>query len=91
MFYTGLDPYTMKEVYVARSYEEKAMQRALLQYYNPKNKDLIVKALKKAGRYDLIGNGEKCLVNIPQDKRRNSTPDKRRNRTDVKKKNKNRR
>ena len=63
MFYTGLDPYTMKEVYVAKTPEEKAMQRALLQYYNPKNNDVIIKALKKAGRFDLIGKGEKCLVN----------------------------
>ena len=63
MFYTGLDPYTMQEVYVAKTPEEKAMQRALLQYYNPKNKEIIIKALKKAGRYDLIGKGEKCLVN----------------------------
>ncbi len=62
MFYTGLDPYTMKEVYVAKTPEEKAMQRALLQYYNPANKQIIIKALKKAGRYDLIGKGEKCLV-----------------------------
>lgn len=63
MFYTGLDPYTMKEVYVAKTPEEKAMQRALLQYYNPKNNEQIIKALKKAGRFDLIGKGEKCLVN----------------------------
>ncbi len=62
MFYTGLDPYTMKEVFVAKTSEEKAMQRALLQYYNPSNKQMILKALKKAGRYDLIGKGEKCLV-----------------------------
>lgn len=62
MFYTGLDPYTMKEVYVAKTPEEKAMQRALLQYYNPANKQIVLKALKKAGRYDLIGKGEKCLV-----------------------------
>ena len=62
MFYTGIDPYTMKEVYVAKSYEEKAMQRALLQYYNPKNRDVIEKALVKAGRYDLIGMGAKCLI-----------------------------
>ncbi len=62
MFYTGLDPYTMKEVFIARTPEEKAMQRALLQYYNPANKQMIVKALKKAGRFDLIGKGEKCLV-----------------------------
>lgn len=62
MFYTGLDPYTMKEVYVAVSPEEKAMQRALLQYYDPSKRSIIEKALKKAGRYDLIGNGEKCLI-----------------------------
>lgn len=62
MFYTGLDPYTMKEVYVAKTPEEKAMQRALLQYYNPANKQIILKALKKAGRYDLIGTSDKCLV-----------------------------
>ena len=66
MFYTGLDPYTMKEVYSAKTPEEKAMQRALLQYYNPKNRDMIVKALKKAGRYDLIGKGDKCLVDYPK-------------------------
>ncbi len=62
MFYTGLDPYTMKEVYVAKSPEEKAMQRALLQYYDASKRDIIEKALKKAGRYDLIGTGEKCLI-----------------------------
>jgi len=42
------------------------MQRALLQYYNPKNRELITKALKKAGRYDLIGKGDKCLVDFPK-------------------------
>ena len=62
MFYTGLDPYTMKEVYVAKTPEDKAMQRALLQYYNPSNKQVILKALRKVGRYDLIGKGDKCLV-----------------------------
>ncbi len=66
MFYTGLDPYTMKEVYVAKTPKEKAMQRALLQYYNPANKDIIFEALKICGRYDLIGTGEKCLVNAPE-------------------------
>lgn len=66
MFYTGLDPYTMKEVYVAKTPKEKAMQRALLQYYNPANKDIILEALKICGRYDLIGTGEKCLVNAPE-------------------------
>ena len=62
MFYTGLDPYTMKEVFVATSPQEKAMQRALLQYYDNSKRGLIETALKKAGRYDLIGNGEKCLI-----------------------------
>jgi len=62
MFYTGLDPYTLKEVYVPRTDQEKAMQRALLQYFNPKNKDLVISALKTAGRSDLIGMGNDCLV-----------------------------
>ncbi len=70
MFYTGLDPYTMKEVYVAKTAEEKAEQRALLQYYNPKNKDIILRALKKAGRFDLIGNSEKCLVSAGENRSR---------------------
>lgn len=63
MFYTELDPYTMQNVYVAKNSHDKALQRALLQYYNPKNKDLVTEALKKAGRHDLIGNGTNCLVN----------------------------
>jgi len=62
MFYTGLDPYTLKEIYVPRTDQEKAMQRALLQYFNPKNKDLVITALKAAGRSDLIGMGNDCLV-----------------------------
>ena len=62
MFYTGLDPYTMQEVYVAKDPHEKAMQRALLQYFNPKNADLVREALRKAGRHDLIGYGDKCLI-----------------------------
>lgn len=62
MFYTGLDPYTMKEVYVAKDEKDKAMQRALLQYYEPKNHRLVEAALKKAKRFDLIGNDAKCLI-----------------------------
>ena len=62
MFYTGLDPFTMEEVYVPRTPKEKAEQRALLQYYRPENKQLVLTALKKAGRYDLIGTGKNCLV-----------------------------
>jgi uncharacterized radical SAM protein YgiQ len=62
MYYTGLDPRTMKEVYVPKSPHEKAMQRALIQYRNPKNYELVVEALRKAGRTDLIGFDKKCLV-----------------------------
>lgn len=62
MFYTGLDPYTMKSVYVPKTAEEKAMQRALLQYFNPKNQRLVIKALQKAHRTDLIGGTKECLV-----------------------------
>ncbi len=63
MYYTGLDPYTLKEVYVAKSPHEKALQRALLQYFKPQNKELVVEALLKAGRRDLIGTRKNCLVN----------------------------
>lgn len=62
MYYTGVDPRTMKSVYVAKSKEEKAMQRALMQYKNPKNHELVKKALIKANRRDLIGYGPKCLI-----------------------------
>lgn len=62
MFYTGLDPYTMEKVYVPRTPEEKAMQRALLQYFRPENRKIVIEALKRAGRRDLIGSGPKCLV-----------------------------
>ncbi len=62
MFYTGLDPYTMKPVYVPRSPEEKALQRALLQYFLPKNRELVEKALTIAKRRDLIGFGKDCLI-----------------------------
>ena len=62
MYYTGIDPRTMEPVYVARSSGEKAMQRALIQFRNPKNYDLVHKALCLAGREDLIGTGPKCLI-----------------------------
>ena len=62
MFYTGLDPFTMKEVFVPTDYEEKQMQRALLQYKKPENADLVRRALVKCGREDLIGFGKECLV-----------------------------
>ncbi len=62
MYYTGIDPRDMKPVYVCRNPHEKAMQRALLQYRNPKNYDLVFEALTKAGRTDLIGFDKKCLI-----------------------------
>ena len=62
MYYTGVDPVTMKPVYVCRNPHEKAMQRALIQYRNPKNHDLVREALTLAGREDLIGYGRKCLI-----------------------------
>lgn len=62
MYYTGVDPRTMKKVYVTRNPHEKAMQRALIQYRNPKNYDLVKEALIKTGRTDLIGFDSKCLI-----------------------------
>ena len=62
MYYTGLDPFTMKEIYTAKTPEEKAEQRALLQYFLPQNREIVLRALKKCGRTDLIGNGKNCLV-----------------------------
>lgn len=62
MYYTGLDPRTMKPVYVPINPHEKAMQRALIQYRNPKNYDLVHEALVKAGRTDLIGFDKNCLI-----------------------------
>ncbi|MBO4885244.1 MAG: YgiQ family radical SAM protein [Clostridia bacterium] len=62
MFHTGLDPRDMTPVYVPRDPQEKAMQRALMQYFLPQNRELVIKALIKAGRRDLIGFGPDCLV-----------------------------
>lgn len=62
MYYTGVDPRTMKEVYVPKNPHEKAMQRALMQYRNPANYELVKEALHVAGREDLIGFGKECLI-----------------------------
>ena len=62
MFFTGLDPRDMTPVYVPRDPGEKAMQRALMHYFKPYNRQLVIKALKQAGREDLIGWGRDCLV-----------------------------
>ena len=70
MYYTGMDPRTMKKVYVAKTYEEKAMQRALMQFTYPQNYHLVEKALRQAGREDLIGFQPKCLIK-PQNQNQN--------------------
>ena len=67
MYATGVDPRTMQPVYVPKSPHEKALQRALIQYRDPKNRDLVLEALKKAGRMDLVGFGPKCLVRPKKD------------------------
>lgn len=64
MYYTGVDPRTMEPVYTAVNPHEKAMQRALIQYRNPKNYELVSEALHKAGRTDLIGFDKKCLIRL---------------------------
>ena len=62
MYYTGLDPRTMEKVYVPVNPHEKAMQRALIQYRNPANYELVLEALKKTGRMDLVGFDKHCLI-----------------------------
>lgn len=75
MYYTGIDPRNGKDVYVCRNPHEKAMQRALIQYRNPGNYELVKEALIKAGRQDLIGFGPKCLIR-PRTPNRNPQPQK---------------
>jgi len=73
MFYTELDPYTMEKVYVPKTQKEKSMQRALLQYFKPQNKNLVAEALKIAGRKDLIGTSSKSLISpIANEKTKNN-------------------
>jgi len=75
IYYTEINPITGEKVYVAKTYEEKAMQRALLQYKNPKNHALVLKALRLANREDLIGSGAKCLIKPNQGSvQKSSTP-----------------
>jgi len=87
MYYTELDPRTLQEVYVPNSPHEKAMQRALIQYRNPKNYDLVVEALTKANRKDLIGFDKKCLVRprrLAKEKYERNTMDRKQKNTDGK-------
>ncbi|MDN5324211.1 MAG: hypothetical protein PWQ67_2665, partial [Clostridia bacterium] len=68
MYYTGLDPRRMKKIYIPRSAKEKAMQRALLQFRDPKNYKLVYEALIKVGRQDLIGYSPRALIKPPKSK-----------------------
>ena len=70
MYYTGLDPLTMEPIYVPKTPHEKALQRALIQYRNPDNYDLVREALTKAGRTDLIGWDKQCLIRPKRPKKR---------------------
>lgn len=72
MYYTGLDPLTMEPIYVPKTPHEKALQRALIQYRNPANYDLVREALVKAGRTDLIGWDERCLIRPKRPKKRDA-------------------
>ena len=73
IYYTGINPITGENVYVPKTPEEKAMQRALLQYYKPENREMVRKALIIAGRRDLIGSGPECLI---PDERKKASSDK---------------
>ena len=86
MYYTGLDPRTMEKVYVPRDPHEKAMQRALIQYRNPKNYYLVREALLSAHREDLIGSGPKCLIRAVPPRAGGHNPPPPKKRTEIPKK-----
>lgn len=86
MFYTELDPYTLNPVFVPKTKEEKAAQRAMLQYFRPENYDIVRKALVAMGRRDLIGTGKNCLV-PPLEKKPNMKQNTNKNRKSPSKKN----
>lgn len=79
MYYTGIDPRTMNSVYVAKDYKDKQMQRALLQFRDPKNYNLIINALTKAKRLDLVGFGSECLIKPIKGENKNGNNLKRKN------------
>ncbi len=87
MYYTGIDPRTMNSVYVPTDYKEKKMQRALLQYKNPDNYSLVLTALKKVNRLDLVGFGPTCLIKPSKGDLKNGNNTQRKNsvRTDKRK------
>lgn len=73
MYYSGVDPATGESVFVARHPHDKAMQRALMQYRAPRNRQLVLEALQKAGRMDLVGTEPKCLIGPERHSGRGST------------------
>lgn len=72
MYYTGVDPRNMKPVYVPKNPHEKAIQRALIQYRDPKNYDLVLEALKRCGRMDLVGYDKHCLIRPRKNQKKDS-------------------
>ena len=87
MFYTGIDPRNMKKVYVPKDKETKKLQRALLQYRKKENYNLVKQALKEAGREDLIGYGENCIIRSNEYERKKVKNDKNRRNNKIKRKN----
>lgn len=77
MYYSGVDPESGQSVFVARNPHDKAMQRALMQYRAPRNRKLVLEALQKAGRMDLVGSGHKCLLHPEGEQQRRSKPGRR--------------
>lgn len=77
MYYTGIHPLTGEKVYVPRNPHEKAIQRALMQYKNPENRELVLEGLKMAGRMDLVGYGPKCLIRPIREHSKNTSSESR--------------
>ncbi len=73
MYYSGVDPFSGRKVYTVRNPHHKAIQRALMQYRNPKNRTLVLEALQEAGRTDLIGEGPRCLIRETRFRRARAT------------------
>lgn len=78
MYYTGIHPLTGEKVYVPRNPHEKSIQRALMQYKNPANRELVLEGLRIAGRMDLVGYGEKCLIHPIREKAKGQQPSEKR-------------
>lgn len=81
MYYTGIHPLTGEKVYVPRNPHEKAIQRALMQYKNPENRELVLEGLKMAGRMDLVGYGPKCLIRPIREHSKNTSSESRSDKT----------